>query len=810
MAQQGKKVLLIGCDPKSDTTSLLFGGKACPTIIETSSKKKLAGDEVRIGDVCFKRDGVFAMELGGPEVGRGCGGRGIIHGFETLEKLGFHEWGFDYVLLDFLGDVVCGGFGLPIARDMCQKVIVVAANDLQSLYVANNVCSAVEYFRKLGGNVGVAGMVINKDDGTGEAHAFAEAVGIPVLAAIPANEDIRRKSANYEIVGRPDGEWGPLFAELGLNVATAPPVRPRPLSQDQLLGLFSGDTVGRNVVLVPATIEDMCGVSAVEKRASKSSTTRREAIMTDAPETRVPQREVIYDAARSAPVLDDGKPEAAAPAQAASGDGIGCHAGAAELRKAAEAAGKSETLERYAADYPKGPHDQPQSMCPAFGSLRVGLRMRRTATILSGSACCVYGLTFTSHFYGARRSVGYVPFNSETLVTGKLFEDIREAVFNTADPTLYDAIVITNLCVPTASGVPLDLLPKEINGVRIVGIDVPGFGVPTHAEAKDVLAGAMLAYARDEVAAGPVQAPRGGRSSKPTVTLLGEMFPADPVGIGMMLEPMGLAPGPVVPTREWRELYAALDGAVVAAIHPFYTASIRVFEGAGRPVLGSAPVGYEGTAAWLEAIGRTLGIAADRIADAQNRVLPAIRGALERTPIRGRITLSGYEGSELLVARLLIESGADVRYVGSACPRTRFTDLDREWLEAHGVEVRFRASLEQDIAAMEAYAPDLAIGTTPVVQAAKQRSIPALYFTNLISARPLMGVAGAGSLAQVVNAALGNRDRFDRMSAFFDGVGEGANAGVWSDVPRDRPEFRARWRKQLEAQNKSRKAEEMI
>jgi hypothetical protein len=125
---------------------------------------------VAIGDVCFKRDGVFAMELGGPEVGRGCGGRGIIHGFETLEKLGFHDWGFDYVLLDFLGDVVCGGFGLPIARDMCQKVIVVGSNDLQSLYVANNVCSAVEYFRKLGGNVGVAGMVINKDDGTGEAR----------------------------------------------------------------------------------------------------------------------------------------------------------------------------------------------------------------------------------------------------------------------------------------------------------------------------------------------------------------------------------------------------------------------------------------------------------------------------------------------------------------------------------------------------------------------------------------------------------------------------------------------------------------
>src|ERR1700755_1792841 len=166
------------------------------------------------------------------------------------------------------------------------------------------------------------------------------------------------------------------------------------------------------------------------------------------------------------------------------GDGLGCHAGKDELKKAAEAAGKSETLAQYARDYPVGPHDQPQSMCPAFGSLRVGLRMRGPATVLSGSPCCVYGLTSPSHFYGARRSVGYVPFNSETLVTGKLFEDIRDAVFKLADPNDYDAIVVINLCVPTASGVPLQILPKEINGVRVIGIDVPGFGVPTHAEAK--------------------------------------------------------------------------------------------------------------------------------------------------------------------------------------------------------------------------------------------------------------------------------------------------------------------------------------
>ena len=267
MAEQGKRVLLIGCDPKSDTTSLLFGGKACPTIIETSTKKKLAGEEVQIGDVCFKRDGVYAMELGGPEVGRGCGGRGIIHGFELLEKLGFHDWDFDYVLLDFLGDVVCGGFGLPIARDMAQKVILVGSNDLQSLYVANNVCSAVEYFRKLGGNVGVAGLVINKDDGSGEAQAFAQAAGIPVLAAIPQDDDLRKKSANYQIVGTSASQWGGLFSSLGMNVAEAPPVRPTPLSQDGLLGLFDGSETGAGVQLIPATDADLRGSKSAPRES---------------------------------------------------------------------------------------------------------------------------------------------------------------------------------------------------------------------------------------------------------------------------------------------------------------------------------------------------------------------------------------------------------------------------------------------------------------------------------------------------------------------------------------------------------------
>ena len=515
--------------------------------------------------------------------------------------------------------------------------------------------------------------------------------------------------------------------------------------------------------------------------------------------------EVTYDSADAVEVI---RGEASPGGETAPADGLGCHSGS-EMKKAAEMA-NGELLEQFAKDYPQGPHDKPQSMCPAFGSLRVGLRMRRVATVLSGSACCVYGLTFVSHFYGARRSVGYVPFNSETLVTGKLFEDIRDSVHELADPEKYDAIIVTNLCVPTASGVPLRLLPDEINGVRIMGIDVPGFGVPTHAEAKDVLAGAMLNYARQEVEAGPVAAPVGGKSDRPTVTLLGEMFPADPMVIGQMLAPMGLATGPVVPCREWRELYAALDCGAVAAIHPFYTSAIREFAAAGRPILGSAPVGYDGTLAWLAQVADCFDIPHAKLAEVQNAMGAAIKSALANVPVKGRITLSGYEGSELLVARLLIESGADVPYVGTACPKTPYNQGDAEWLEAKGAAVKFRASLEDDCAAVDALKPDLAIGTTPVVQHAKEAGTPALYFTNLISARPLMGPAGAGSLGQVVNAAIANKGRMEHMRAFFEGVGAEDTAGVWEGDPNLQPNFRTQNQKKLDRQAKAAKAAEMI
>jgi chlorophyllide a reductase subunit Y len=209
-------------------------------------------------------------------------------------------------------------------------------------------------------------------------------------------------------------------------------------------------------------------------------------------------------------------------------------------------------------------------------------------------------------------------------------------------------------------------------------------------------------------------------------------------------------------------------------------------------------------------VGESFGVAGDKVAEAQNAILPAIKGALGATRVDGTITVSGYEGSELLVARLLIESGARVPYVGTACPKTPHSAPDVDWLAAHGCEVKFRASLEDDLAVVDGVQPDLAIGTTPVVQHAKERGIPSLYFTNLISARPLMGVMGAGSLQEVVTAAMGNRDRMSRMKGFFEGVGEGDTSGVWEGDPNLRPEFRAMNQKKMEKRARAKAAEAMI
>ncbi len=203
LARHGNRVMQIGCDPKHDSTALLFGGQALPTLLEAWALRheaKAASLVPNIADVVYKRHGVYAMELGGPEVGRGCGGRGITLSFDLLQQMGFDQWEFDYVIYDFLGDVVCGGFGTPIAKSMVRDIILIGGNDHQALYVVNNLCGAVRYFAEQGGTTRVLGMVINRDDGSGWGERYAEEAGIDIIARIPLSDDIRRKSMAFQLV----------------------------------------------------------------------------------------------------------------------------------------------------------------------------------------------------------------------------------------------------------------------------------------------------------------------------------------------------------------------------------------------------------------------------------------------------------------------------------------------------------------------------------------------------------------------------------------------------------------------------------
>jgi chlorophyllide a reductase subunit X len=283
MAQQGKKVLLIGCDPKSDTTSLLFGGKACPTIIETSSEEEAGrrerGHRRRLLQARRRlRDGT-RRPRGRPRLRRARHHPRLRDAGEArLPRLG----------LRLRAARLPGRRGLrrlrpadrarhvPEGHRRRQQRPAVAVRRQQRLQRGRVLPQARRQRRR--GRHG---------DQQGRRHrrgqAFAANAGIPVLATIPANEDIRRKSASYEIIGRPGTPWAPLFEELATNVADAPPVRPKPQTQDQLLGLFSAEVTGRDFKMEPATLFDMVGKTRSSSRRSKSSTTPPEAMSSRPP-----------------------------------------------------------------------------------------------------------------------------------------------------------------------------------------------------------------------------------------------------------------------------------------------------------------------------------------------------------------------------------------------------------------------------------------------------------------------------------------------------------------------------------------------
>ncbi|PDW02585.1 chlorophyllide a reductase iron protein subunit X [Candidatus Viridilinea mediisalina] len=249
LALLDKRVMQLGCDPKHDSCNALFGGVSLPTLGDVWRRFKEEGREeaLQAQDVIFKtqimgQTTVYGCEIGGPEVGRGCGGRGITFGFDLLEKLGLSQWALDFVVMDFLGDVVCGGFATPLSRSLAEEVIILCGNDRQSLYAANNIASAAKYFASMGGQTRLVGLVVNRDDGSGVAARFAQRVNLPILASLPLDRKVRELADACQLA-LSEPAFDALFERLAQQVIsrTTPPVAMAdvcPLEYQEFLSIF--------------------------------------------------------------------------------------------------------------------------------------------------------------------------------------------------------------------------------------------------------------------------------------------------------------------------------------------------------------------------------------------------------------------------------------------------------------------------------------------------------------------------------------------------------------------------------------------
>ncbi|MBR1863979.1 MAG: AAA family ATPase [Ruminococcus sp.] len=192
LALKGMRVMQIGCDPKADSTSLLHGGERVRTVLELIREKGVGKVELE-ETVHVSEQGVICVEAGGPVPGLGCAGRGIISALETLERLGAYEkYRPDVVIYDVLGDVVCGGFSMPMRKGYADKVFVVTSGEKMSRYAAANICMAVENFKGRG-YAALGGIILNRRSVAGEDESVAELAedfSTKVIGTVDRSEDI--------------------------------------------------------------------------------------------------------------------------------------------------------------------------------------------------------------------------------------------------------------------------------------------------------------------------------------------------------------------------------------------------------------------------------------------------------------------------------------------------------------------------------------------------------------------------------------------------------------------------------------------
>ncbi|MCD7725294.1 MAG: nitrogenase iron protein [Clostridiales bacterium] len=200
LAEKGKNLMIVGCDPKADSTRLILGGLAQKSVLDTL---RLEGDEIEL-DYIMKTGfgGIRCVESGGPEPGVGCAGRGIITSINMLEQLGAYTEDLDYVFYDVLGDVVCGGFSMPIREGKAKEIYIVASGEMMALYAANNISKGISKYANSGGTR-LGGIICNSRNVDGEAElvsAFAKELGTQMIHFVPRNNIVQRAEINKKTV----------------------------------------------------------------------------------------------------------------------------------------------------------------------------------------------------------------------------------------------------------------------------------------------------------------------------------------------------------------------------------------------------------------------------------------------------------------------------------------------------------------------------------------------------------------------------------------------------------------------------------
>ncbi|ADC69956.1 nitrogenase iron protein [Methanocaldococcus sp. FS406-22] len=238
LAEDGKKVLVVGCDPKADTTRNLVGRKI-PTVLDVFRKK--GPDNMELEDIVFEGfGGVYCVESGGPEPGIGCAGRGVITAVDMLNRLGvFEELKPDVVIYDILGDVVCGGFAMPLQKHLADDVYIVTTCDPMAIYAGNNICKGIKRFASRG-KIALGGIIYNGRsviDAPEIVEEFAKKIGTQVIGKIPMSNLITKAEIYKKTVIEyaPDSEIANIFREIARAIyENESRVVPNPLSEEEL------------------------------------------------------------------------------------------------------------------------------------------------------------------------------------------------------------------------------------------------------------------------------------------------------------------------------------------------------------------------------------------------------------------------------------------------------------------------------------------------------------------------------------------------------------------------------------------------